>query len=112
MVPDLKFWENTMSSSISMKPMLAGLGLNVGGSLLARALPEPRNTLAQWGKAAVNTGMDAIGTLVGTGSAELTDLLNMQIQIQREMQAISMASNIIKSRHEMEMAPTRNMRVG
>jgi hypothetical protein len=56
--------------------------------------------------------MDAIGTLVGTGSAELTDLLNMQIQIQREMQAISMASNIIKSRHEMEMAPTRNMRVG
>lgn len=101
-----------MSSSISIRPMLAGLGLNLGGSLLARALPEPRSSLAQWGRAAVNTGMNAVGTLVGTGSSELTDLLNLQIQIQREMQVISMASNIAKSQHEMEMAPVRNMRVG
>lgn len=101
-----------MSSSISIKPMLTGLGLSVGGSMLARALPEPRSSLSQWGQAAVNTGMGAVGTLLGTGGSELTDLLNMQIQIQREMQVISMASNIAKSQHEMEMAPTRNMRVG
>jgi hypothetical protein len=101
-----------MTSSISIKPMLTGFGLSVGGSMLARALPEPRSSLAQWGKSAVNTGMSAVGTLMGAGSSELTDLLNMQIQIQREMQVISMVSNIAKSQHEMEMAPTRNMRVG
>jgi hypothetical protein len=101
-----------MSSSISIKPMLAGLGLNVGGSILARALPEPRSSLAQWGKAAVNTGMDAVGTLLGSGSSDLAGLINMQIQIQREMQMVSMISNIAKSQHEMEMAPVRNMRVG
>ena len=80
--------------------------------MLARAMPEPRSSFAQWGKVAVNTGMDAIGTLVGGGSSDLTNLLNMQIQIQREMQTVSMISNIAKSQHEMEMAPVRNMRVG
>lgn len=102
--------EKIMSSSI--KPLLAGFGISTGASLLARALPEPRSSLAQWGKATVGAGMDAIGTLVGTGSSDLGNLLNMQIQIQREMQVISMASNIAKSQHEMEMAPVRNMRVG
>jgi len=101
-----------MSSPISLRPMLTGMGLNVGGALLARALPEPRSSLAQWGRAAVNTGMDAIGTLIGSGSGDLTQLLNLQIQIQREMQQVSMISNIAKSQHEMEMAPVRNMRVG
>jgi hypothetical protein len=56
--------------------------------------------------------MNAIGTLVGSGGEDLTQLLNMQIQIQREMQVVSMISNIAKSQHEMEMAPVRNMRVG
>lgn len=101
-----------MSSSFGIKPILTGLGLSIGGSMLARALPEPRNSLAQWGKAAVDTGMEAVDTLVGVGGSELTDLLSMQIQIQREMQVVSMISNIAKSQHEMEMAPTRNMRVG
>jgi len=101
-----------MSSSISVAPMLTGLGLNVGGSVLARALPEPRSSLAQWGEAVVDTGMDAVGSMLGSNSAELTQLLNMQIQIQREMQIISMASNVSKSQHETEMAPIRNMRVG
>lgn len=101
-----------MSSSISIKPMLTGLGLSVGGSVLARTLPEPRSSLAQWGRAAVNTGMDAIGTLVGSGGEDLTQLLNMQIEIQRQMQVVSMISNVAKSQHETEMAPVRNMRVG
>ena len=100
-----------MSSSISIKPMLAGLGIGVGASALARALPEPRSTLA-WGKATVGAGVDAIGGLLGSGSADLGNLLNMQIQIQREMQVVSMLSNVYKSQHEMEMAPVRNMRVG
>lgn len=101
-----------MSSSISIRPMLAGLGLSLTGSSLARALPEPRSSLAQWGKAAVTAGTDAIGTLIGSGSSDLGGLLNMQIQIQREMQVVSMISNVAKSQHEMEMAPVRNMRVG
>jgi hypothetical protein len=95
-----------------MKPMLAGFGISAGASLLARALPEPRNAAAQWTKATLGAGMDAIGTLVGAGSSDLGNLLNMQIQIQREMQVVSMLSNVHKSKHEMEMAPVRNMRVG
>jgi len=101
-----------MSSSISIKPMLAGLGIGIGASALARALPEPRSSLAQWGQATVGAGMDAIGGLLGSGSSDLGNLLNMQIQIQREMQVVSMLSNVYKSQHEMEMAPVRNMRVG
>jgi hypothetical protein len=101
-----------MSSTISIKPMLTGLGLSIDGSVLARALPEPRSSLAQWGRTVVNTGMDAIGTLVGSGGDDLTRLLGMQIEIQRQMQVVSMISNVAKSQHEMEMAPVRNMRVG
>ena len=101
-----------MSSSMSITPVLAGLGLNLGGSILARALPEPRNSLAQWGEAVVDTGMDAVGSMLGSSSADLTQLLNMQVQIQREMQLVSMVSNLYKSQHEIEMAPIRNMRVG
>lgn len=56
-------------------------------------------------------------TLVGIGSsvidgAGITNLLNQQIQIQQVMQTVSMISNVERSKHEIEMAPIRNMRVG
>jgi hypothetical protein len=106
-----------MSANTSIKPLSSGgYGLALSGSSLLRALPEPRNSLASWGNSLLSTGATIASSLVPGGDVlgmnNLTDLLNMQIQIQREMQVISMASNIEKSRHETEMAPIRNMRVG
>lgn len=106
-----------MSSNTSIQPLSSGgYGLALSGSSLLRALPEPRNSLASWGSSLLSAGTTIASSLVPGGGvlgmSNLTDLLNMQIQIQREMQVISMASNIEKSRHETEMAPIRNMRVG
>jgi hypothetical protein len=39
-------------------------------------------------------------------------LISAQIQVQLEMQQVSMVSNIEKSRHESRMAAVRNIRVG
>jgi hypothetical protein len=102
-----------MSDGISIKPVSAGsLALSMGASSLTRMLPEPRSSLASFGQSVLSTGMGAIGSVMTGGSMDLTSLLNTQIQIQQQMQVISMASNIAKSQHETEMAPIRNMRVG
>jgi hypothetical protein len=102
-----------MSDGVSIKPVSAGsLALSKGASTLTRMLPEPRSSLASFGESMLATGMGALGSVMTGGGMDLTSLLNTQIQIQREMQVISMASNIAKSQHETEMAPIRNMRVG
>jgi hypothetical protein len=43
---------------------------------------------------------------------DFQSLLNAQMEVQRVMAMVSMESNISKSRHETEMAPIRNLRVG
>ncbi len=73
--------------------------------------------MGSWGQSLLQAGANAAGGLLGgAGSVldvgTLTSLLQQQIQVQREMQVISMHSNIAKSQHEAEMAPVRNMRVG
>jgi hypothetical protein len=94
-----------------------GLGVGVASSNVWRAVPEPRSSLASWGRSLLQAGMTTAETLVGGAGnvldvGSLTTLLQQQIQVQREMQVISMQSNIAKSQHEAEMAPVRNMRVG
>lgn len=85
----------------------------------AQYLPEPAtqglgvfqdiaSTVAQVG-AKVVSGVD-LGSVDHLSSA--VDLINKQIQVSQEMQAISLASNIEKSKHEGYMAVTRNVRVG
>ena len=54
--------------------------------------------------------LDSASNLSGMG--DFTGLLQQQIEIQRVMQIVSMASNVERSKHETEMAPIRNMRVG
>ncbi len=101
-----------MSSSISLKSLSSGaLGIATGTSKLLRALPTPKNTAASFGQNLVSTGLNVASELVSGGDLSLTDLLNTQIQVQREMQVISMASNVSKSEHEMSMAPIRNLRL-
>jgi hypothetical protein len=43
---------------------------------------------------------------------EYAELLNKQIEMQQQMQLVSMFSNIEKSRHETQMAAVRNIRGG
>jgi hypothetical protein len=92
-------------------------GVSVAGSRLLRYPPEPRSSWGSWAQVAGSTVGSVANTAANTGlglglGTDLTGLLNQQIQIQREMQVISMQSNISRSQHEMEMAPIRNMRIG
>jgi len=92
-------------------------GVKVASSPLMRFAPQPRSASGSWIQSATSAVSSTLAGIanVATGvddSMNLTSLLNQQIAIQQEMQVISMASNIAKSKHEMEMAPIRNMRVG
>lgn len=106
-----------MTSSISIQPLGSnGFGLAVAGSELLRTLPEPRNSWTKTASSLLSTGAELAGSVIPgadvLGVGGLESLLQMQIQIQQVMQYFSMQSNIEKSKHETEMAPIRNMRVG
>ena len=83
-----------------------------------RSAPEPRSSLGSWAQtagsaiASTATSLTGIGAGLLSGGGDVTSLLNQQIQIQQVMQTVSMISNVERSRHETEMAPIRNMRVG
>ena len=91
-------------------------GVPVDNSRLMRAAPQPRSLSGSWSEAA-GTVLSATQRLAGlaSGFGDVTgvqNLLQQQIQIQQVMQTVSMISNVERSRHETEMAPIRNMRVG
>jgi len=82
---------------------------------LQRFLPEPRSSAAL-NFASVLAGA---GALLGNTTAGFTgiqapylELLMKQIEMQSQMQLVSLYSNIEKSRHETQMAAVRNIRVG
>jgi len=97
-------------------PESGSWGLSLGDSQMLRSLPEPRSSGGAWLRSAASAvstiGQAALGVSGLGNGAEITNLLNQQIQIQQVMQTVSMASNIARSQHETEMAPIRNMRVG
>lgn len=92
-------------------------GMSVGDSSLVRSAPEPRNTLGSWG-ATAGSVVTSVGKTVANIVApdlnigSMTDLLNRQLYIQQVMQQVTMASNVLRSQHDAEMAPIRNMRAG
>ena len=91
-------------------------GISSGNSSLLRVAPEPKSSLGSWVSSVASTGLNIASAVIpgvdALGSQDLTSLLNMQIQIQQQMQVVSMISNVERSKHETEMAPIRNMRVG
>lgn len=104
-------------SSISLISSSNGnLGVSVNASSLFRTAPEPRNSLGSAVKSLAASGADLMANVMpgldtfATGGLDV--LLNQQMQIQLLMQEVSMRSNILRSEHEMEMAPIRNMRLG
>ena len=101
---------NDSSSSVG-----AGSGSYVDTLGLGRFMPEPRSRVANVFRAVLN---GASTVLSGAASAApqidpgYQELINKQIEIQQQMQYVSMESNIEKSRHETQMAAIRNVRVG
>jgi len=93
-----------------------GYGISTGNSPMLRVAPEPTNSFGALARDVATTGLSIARAVIPGGDAiasqDLTGLLAMQIQIQQEMQTVSMISNVERSRHETEMAPIRNMRVG
>ncbi len=109
-----------MSSILGFEPVSGGgTAMMLQGSSASRFAPEPRNSVdffSTAGKvlsAGTSIAGSALGGVAGLGGVtDIPGLLNKQIEIQMIMQLVSMESNIARSRHETEMAPIRNMRVG
>ena len=60
----------------------------------------------------VGTAADVI-TAGGTQlNSDYSNLIQQQIEVQKQMMVTSMISNVEKSKHETQMAPVRNIRVG
>jgi hypothetical protein len=104
-----------MSSYVSLRTTSDGLwGIGGSSSALLRYPPEPRNSAGEWIKGitgAVSSAAGSIATGVG-GDLGLQALIQEQIRVQQQMQVYSAQSNILRSQHETEMTPIRNMRLG
>lgn len=91
----------------------SSIGLVSPDSPAIRYEPQPngssfRQILNTVGSAAATI---ATGALSGIdGGAQF--LLMEQLRVQQQMQMVSLASNVIKSEHETQMAAVRNIRVG
>jgi len=89
--------------------------LMVPGSSYARYAPEPRSGGSFWTQArdALSFATSTVANLAAVpGAEQFQSLLQEQMRVQMVMQVVSMESNLLKSRHETEMAAVRNMRVG
>ena len=90
-----------------------GAYIETGG--LGRFIPEPASRAGE----AFRSVLSGVASMAGRAMSALPSaegdygqLLALQIQMQQEMQRVSMESNIEKSRHETQMAAIRNIRVG
>jgi len=85
-------------------------------SNLLRFIPEPQSRVAS----TFGNVMKAVGSSISgdsSGSVISLDpgyqaLLEKQIEVQEQLQLVSMESNIEKSKHESKMAAVRNFRAG
>lgn len=79
---------------------------------ISRIAPEPQSSLSSvfsgFGTVASSLISASADSLAG---ADYSALIGAQLQAQREMQVVSMVSNIEKSKHETQMAAIRNVRV-
>ena len=81
---------------------------------LGRFIPEPQNGVTAPFKAMLSSVANSVsgGTVFPGVDGDYTNLLNTQIEMQQQMQLVSLYSNIEKSRHETQMAAVRNIRAG
>lgn len=86
----------------------------IGASSLLRFVPEPKSRVAStFGKV-----MQAVGDVAGTARSVVSidptyqGLIEKQIQLQEQLQLVTMESNIEKTKHESKMSAVRNFRAG
>ena len=92
-----------------------GVSLPSSEEINARYVPEPSTTGTGLFADVVKKATDFAGNLAGLQSGlsvgSFEQLIAEQLQVQLEMQQVSMISNIERSRHETKMTPLRNLRV-
>ncbi|MCB0317391.1 MAG: hypothetical protein KDD56_01445 [Bdellovibrionales bacterium] len=86
---------------------------NNSSSTFEYIVPEPESSISNTFGDVLRSAASVASTATGIGGvgAEIYTLLDQQIEVQREMQTITMLSNIERSKHEMKMGPIRNMRI-
>lgn len=92
---------------------MQGLSGILRTATLNRFIPEPKSKLGSTFGDVLNRAASLIGgsasSFVGIDPG-YQDLLIKQIEVQQQMQLVSMTSNIEKSKHETRMAAVRNVR--
>ena len=81
---------------------------------LARFIPEPKSRAGSGFQnilSGASNVLSAFGAEVSGLPIDMMALINQQIEIQLQMQTVSMISNLAKSEHETRMAAIRNIRV-
>ena len=81
---------------------------------LLRLMPEPESSVSDTFSKVLKTVSSAIDQTASITGLDPTyqDLISQQIEVQQQMQLVSLYSNIEKSKHESQMVPIRNIRVG
>ncbi len=109
-----------MANPISINHM----GAHLDFGKVARFLPEPTNrsglSFSSVLEGASGLVSKVAGIALGGGGAQqfpnldpgYADLLQKQIEVQVQMQLMTLYSNIEKSQHETKMTSLRNIRVG
>lgn len=95
-----------------------GAYLASGG--LSRFIPEPKSRLGlDFGSVIKGVGSlvgSVTGGTLGVGAggipSETQALLDTQYQLQLQLQNVTMVSNTLRTEHEMEMTPLRNLKLG
>lgn len=98
-----------MDSAAGTVGQVVGAGTAVLNEM-QRFLPEPQRSVSSIAGRALALVGDVVGGSIGGLPFEYQTMLNEQIRVQREMQVVSMFSNIEKSKHETLMVALRNMR--
>ena len=89
-------------------------GAQIVSQGLGRFIPEPASSVVAPFKAMLSSVATSLsgGSVFPGVDTQYSDLLNKQLEMQQQMQLVSMFSNIEKSRHETQMAAVRNIRAG
>lgn len=108
------FSKEGLMDAINTIAAVAQSGARIVSEGLGRFIPEPANRLGLNFKAVVGTMASSLsGAAVFPGvESGYAEMLNQQMQVQQQMQLVSMYSNIEKSKHETQMSAVRNIRVG
>ena len=83
-------------------------------SSIGRFIPEPQSNLGTVFRSMLSSVLSSLGDASASFSAvnpEYQLLLQQQIELQRQMQLVSLYSNLEKSKHDTAMAPIRNIKV-